>query len=276
MIAEPYVIGGIPIDSMCCFLILMSDGLYQAYEDVTDTERVNADIAGMVVREFAVQSTLNGVAQAVVDKIVRIHHDTYMTGSNEVKRLCQKRGDMTLLVRNFNYPLPNAISSPTGGGRYHPVSVPFYQPRPNVPMSVAIPTQLPIVPPTGSPDASSPSTPTSYPQQSMETPTPTSSTPPHNFLTPMERTNTSQETFTSTNSTQSSEEARFPSRFYQTTKLVLDEDGKIEPYVDFSEFYRAIEALTEAQRETLNAETKPKSAYEAISEESDSQSAPEN
>jgi hypothetical protein len=40
--------------------------------------------------------------------------------------------------------------------------------------------------------------------------------------------------------------------------------------VDFSDFYRAIAELTEAQRETLNAETNPKSGYETIAEESES------
>nr|KAG5714894.1 hypothetical protein BaRGS_000382 [Batillaria attramentaria] len=89
----------------CAFLIIMSDGLYEAFTDATGTERVNADIAGMVATEFSQQTTLNGVAQAVVDKVVRIHHDTFMTGNVLQKRLCQKRDDITLLVRQFNYPL---------------------------------------------------------------------------------------------------------------------------------------------------------------------------
>jgi TAK1-binding protein 1 len=52
------------------------------------------------------------VAQAVVDKVVRIHHDTYMTGNLQQKHICQKRDDITLLVRKFNYPL--STQSPTG------------------------------------------------------------------------------------------------------------------------------------------------------------------
>lgn len=79
----------------------------------TGTEQVNADVASMVAAEFAVQSTLYGVAQAVVDRIVRIHQDTWYTGSERANH-CQKRDDMTLLVRNFNYPLPNALNSPVG------------------------------------------------------------------------------------------------------------------------------------------------------------------
>lgn len=51
----------------------------------------------MLLEEFQQQSTLNGVAQAVVDKIVRTHHDAFMTDSESKKR-CQKREDITLLV----------------------------------------------------------------------------------------------------------------------------------------------------------------------------------
>jgi TAK1-binding protein 1 len=58
------------------------------------------------------QSTLTGVAQAVVDKIVRIHHDVNM--SNSQNTLTNgKREDITLLVRNFNFSLSNALRSPT-------------------------------------------------------------------------------------------------------------------------------------------------------------------
>lgn len=67
------------------------------------------------------QSTLTGVAQAVVDKIVRIHHDVNM--SNTQSTLTSgKRDDITLLVRNFNFPLPHALKSPTSQSvRFNPV-----------------------------------------------------------------------------------------------------------------------------------------------------------
>lgn len=47
-----------------------------------------------------------------MDKAVRRHHDWYM--SNSVNPSCSpKREDITLVLRNFNYPLPNALTSPT-------------------------------------------------------------------------------------------------------------------------------------------------------------------
>lgn len=275
MIADPYVYGGIKIDNCPSFLIIMSDGLYQALIDGTGSDMVNVEIARMVASEFSVQSTLNGVAQAVVDKVVRIHHDAFMVGSPDIKQRCQKRGDITLLVRNFNYPLANAISSPTASGAYS-TSVPFYQPRPNNLPNLSVPTHLPITPVVdlditdiGSAHISG-----------GTTPTPTTTPPKDTFPTASDSSNQetqrSASTSTSTNSTQSSGETRFPSRYYHRAKLDLDADGRIEAYIDFSEFYKAIEDLTDSQRESLNAEIKPKPAYEPISEEGESLSAPEN
>jgi TAK1-binding protein 1 len=265
VIAEPHVSDGYPIDSCSSFLLIMSDGLYHALQDATETARVNTEVAQMVAVEFNVQSTLNGVAQACVDKVVRIHHDSFMMGTPDVKARCHKRGDITLLVRNFNYILPNAIGTPTGGSRFLPVSVPYYpSTRPAVPPSISIPDSTPLTfgnegiqDEATTPVASDPSPSRSPGESSL-------------LDTNREQTRDSQastETYSTTNSTQSSEETRFPSRFYKREKLILDENGRVEAYVDFSDFYRAIEAMTESQRETLNNETKPKSGYETIVEE---------
>lgn len=55
--------------------------------------------------QFRVQSTVNGVAQTVVDKVVRKHHDMYMSCDSLGQ---SRRDDITLLVRNFNFPMPCA------------------------------------------------------------------------------------------------------------------------------------------------------------------------
>ena len=73
-------------------------------------------------------------------QVVRIHHDTYISDISQ--SACQQRDDITLLVRNFNSPLPNAVSSPPasamatsvlGGGRGD-------APGGMAPLSVVIPT----------------------------------------------------------------------------------------------------------------------------------------
>lgn len=54
-----------------------------------------------------IQSTLTGVAQAVVDHIARIYHDTYEAQDNVTGAT---RPNITLIVRNFNFAMPNAIT----------------------------------------------------------------------------------------------------------------------------------------------------------------------
>ncbi|XP_060527969.1 TGF-beta-activated kinase 1 and MAP3K7-binding protein 1-like [Cylas formicarius] len=109
IIAEPDVHGGIVLDESCRFLILMTAGLYRCVEEAIGTDQVNKYIAQCIVEQFREQSTLTGVAQAVVDKVVRLHHDWYM--SNTASGM-PKREDITLVLRNFNFPLPNAAKSP--------------------------------------------------------------------------------------------------------------------------------------------------------------------
>lgn len=110
--AEPEIHGGILLDESCRFLLLMSDGLYRSLEATgIDHDQVNKEIAQMVTTEFRVQSTLTGVAQAVVDKVVRKHHDMFMSGGGGASAGQGIRDDITLLVRNFNFPLPHAPAS---------------------------------------------------------------------------------------------------------------------------------------------------------------------
>ncbi|KAH3872063.1 TGF-beta-activated kinase 1 and MAP3K7-binding protein 1-like [Dreissena polymorpha] len=265
VIAEPYVMGGISVDSTCSFLIIMSDGLYHALQDSTETATINKEVAQLVAAEFNNQSTLNGVAQACVDRVVRIHHDAFMVGVGDVKNRCHKRGDITLLVRNFNCKLANPSGTPTGANRFLPVSVPYSSNRPAVPPSISIASPVSFGNESMSQDeATTPVAQAYSPPRSLPGASPTL-----NLLNANTENNDSLASTStySTNSTQSSEETRFRSRFNRGEKLVLDENGRVEAYVDFSDFYRAIEAMTDSQRETLNNETKPKSLYEAIPEE---------
>lgn len=114
IISEPEICGGIPINESCRFLMLMSKGLYKSLEEATGTEQVNKDLAQMAVEQFRIQSTLTSVAQAVIDKVSRIHHDSAMSHGD-----ITSREDITLIIRNFNFPLPNSISTPGTGVRFN-------------------------------------------------------------------------------------------------------------------------------------------------------------
>ncbi|XP_012280880.1 TGF-beta-activated kinase 1 and MAP3K7-binding protein 1 [Orussus abietinus] len=121
IIAEPEIHGGIELDDSCRFLLLMSGGLYKSLQEATGTDQVNRELALIAVEQFKVQSTLTGVAQAVVDKVVRIHHDVNMSNSRN-NLLPGKRDDITLLVRNINFPLPHALRSPINQSvRFNPI-----------------------------------------------------------------------------------------------------------------------------------------------------------
>lgn len=121
VIAEPEIHGGIELDDSCKFLLLMSRGLYKSLEEVTGVDQVNIKLINFAVQEFQAQSTLTGVAQAVVDKVVRIHHDINMSNLQSTVTT-GKRDDITLLVRNFNFPLPHALKSPTNQSvRFNPI-----------------------------------------------------------------------------------------------------------------------------------------------------------
>lgn len=109
VISQPEIIGPIPLDDSCRFLVLLSGGLRKILHDIYPNEAhiVNREIVQMIVEQFRTQSTLSGVSQSVVHKVVQMHHDTYMRQVDDPP--FHGREDITLLVRNFNYPMPNAI-----------------------------------------------------------------------------------------------------------------------------------------------------------------------
>ncbi|XP_025089983.1 TGF-beta-activated kinase 1 and MAP3K7-binding protein 1-like isoform X2 [Pomacea canaliculata] len=281
VIADPYVDGGIPVDENCAFLIIMSDGLYRALADATGTERVNVEIAGMVITEFSQQTTLNGVAQAVVDKVVRIHHDTFMTGTPQQKRLCQKRDDITLMVRQFKYPL-SSTHSPTGVLSYHSSGTPFYQPRPpalHIPQNTS--SFSSGAGSGGESAGDSPKTPTNYFGAVGNMVANSSGATVSSLFPPSEstvggRTQTSSSTCTSEDSTQSSGEVGLFQHRSHEPYLDLDEEGRIKPYVDFKEFYFALQNMTEEQQQALMNEMRPRSMYDPIQEEAEPVSMPDH
>lgn len=209
VIAEPEIFGGITIDKSCKFLLLMSDGLYKSLEEATGTKQVNQDIVVMVIEQFACQTTLTGVAQAVVDKVVRIHHDTYMRGTMGAVPTCHKRGDITLLVRNFNEPLPCCHQSPLSASQMlsNTCSSNFDQ------YSPIITKRMSGIILTGRPD----------PESLHSSPITTEQ-------------HSGSETVTSYT------ESGDGKMLFQSTRcrsLPLNENGRINPYVDFSKLYIA-------------------------------------
>lgn len=108
VLSTPYVHGGEKIDKSMKFVVLMSAGVYKAYEEATgvNPEMVNNDIVSMVHMEINRQNDIEAVAQAVIDEIKFRHNDQYLASN---KTRCTKIEDMTLLVRLFNMELGGQI-----------------------------------------------------------------------------------------------------------------------------------------------------------------------
>ncbi|XP_022095510.1 TGF-beta-activated kinase 1 and MAP3K7-binding protein 1-like [Acanthaster planci] len=266
VIAEPEVIGGIQLNSMTGFLAMFTGGLHKSLEDSTATVQANVDIAKMIAAEFSVQSTLSGVAQGVVDKVVRIHHDTYLERGPRASQ-CQKREDITLLVRNFNFPLGTNVTSPTS--QFNPVTVPYnpkaasgqrpmliIPPRPGFtsppspqPSRLLQPEQILPISPTMVPlsiNVTETMSPTSSHTSTVESPTSSSvSTPCSNLNDTDPNSNQDSRYNTSDSDTQHGGEELLLFQRLQVASprpTEPDEEGYIEPYVDFTEFNEAFNA----------------------------------
>ena len=241
VIVQPEVCGGINVDGITGFLILMSDGLYKSVDTALNPESANVTVASMVAREFEEQTTLNGVAQAVVDKIVRHHHDAYLMTMD--KAACSKREDITLLVRNFNYSLKNSSKQ-----------TPDSSPRPSTQLNPFM-TPLSVAIPAGSNPGHS-----VIPAPELSIATDVAS-----MQSMADTMRTLASTHNSDASGLSSEEV---SKSHSSrTSMTLDEHGRCPAYVDFTCFYDALEELSDAEREELENELAVRPDFETIPEE---------
>lgn len=219
--AEPEIHGCQPLDGVMGFLVLMSEGLYKALDAAHGPGQANQEIAAMIATEFAKQGSLDDVAQAVVERVKRIHHGTFVSGGERAK-FCTKHEDMTLLVRNLGYPLEEinqTTLTPTQGGRVYPVSVPYSSAqntsKTSVTLSLVMPSQGTMVNGTHSSSTTLDGT-----TSTLQSPSAT-----------LQSTNTHTQS-----SSSSSDGGLFRTR--PSPSLQPDEDGRVEPYVDFTEFYR--------------------------------------
>ncbi|KAM9315203.1 TGF-beta-activated kinase 1 and MAP3K7-binding protein 1 isoform 2-T2 [Pholidichthys leucotaenia] len=219
IIAEPEIHGGQSLDNVTGFLLLMSEGLINALESAHGPEQANQEIVAMVAAELAQQTSLEAVAQSVVERVKRLHHDVFVSGRQRAT-YCTRHEDMTLLIRTLNYPLADAALTPTQGGRIYPVSVPYSNSqstsKTSVTLSLVMPSQSTLT--NGTNTAST-----------LEEGTPTLGQSPTATL---QSTNTQ----TQSSSSSSGDGRLFRQRGSQAAQP--DETGRVPPYVDFSQFYR--------------------------------------
>ncbi|XP_054460104.1 LOW QUALITY PROTEIN: TGF-beta-activated kinase 1 and MAP3K7-binding protein 1 [Anoplopoma fimbria] len=219
IISEPEIHGSQSLDSVTGFLLLMSEGLINALESAHGPEQANQEIVAMVAAELALQTSLEAVAQSVVERVKRLHHDVYVSGRQRAT-FCSRHEDMTLLIRTLNYPLADGSITPTQGGRIYPVSVPYSNSqstsKTSVTLSLVMPSQNTLT--NGTNTAST---------LEEGTPTPGSQSP----TATLQSTNTQ----TQSSSSSSGDGSLFRQRGSQAAQP--DETGRVPPYVDFTQFY---------------------------------------
>jgi len=96
VIPEPEVHGGIPVQDSS-FLLLYTHSLWHAVAEATGAQDPDAEIAELCKHYFKAEPSLSGVAQAVVDQIVRLHHERLEVSGGR----SDTREDITLLIREF-------------------------------------------------------------------------------------------------------------------------------------------------------------------------------
>ena len=170
----------------------------------------------MIAAEIGEQSTVEGAAQAVVDKVCRAHQDEF-NQSNGTR--CQEREDMTLLIRLFSASLrqkstPVTPPIPVSGGLVSrhsgnaspdvmPVSIPYNDRNKSKPLLVKLP---PLIMP-GMRHVTSSSQSLSQPSSRVSTPVTlslTAKTPPVNFYRNLSHVSEGSQISTSASSTTTS------------------------------------------------------------------------
>lgn len=202
-------------------LILMSYGLYKAYEEILNSSmthlepnQVNVDIAELVLSELNIQQTLVGVAQAVINRVINMHHDLYnsevKSNHGHTKYVSDRIEDITLVVRNLNHPFPNGIKG-----------------RQVVEVTPRFTDQLSI----------------SVDEDASTTVDDTLAVSDKKLVKPIDLDLTfvaSEETITNSSSSSSFADSRNNS--YPISKpLDKDAEGRIAAYVDFGDLYEAVE-----------------------------------
>lgn len=250
LLAVPEVFGGIELDSSCCFLALLSDGMYRTIQDVIGLDRpVNAEIASIIATQFSLQSTYHGVAQAAVDHVVRLHHSAYESAPDaRGRQRYRAHDDITLVVRGVKFPFASPVVSPSSG-------IPMHHSTAGHPQTMA-PLSITIPPPESTSEDSPPRP--FFPQST------------HQPLAAVQGSVFSDDGAGSESPSTSTFEADSESievNLRAAAAMKVDESGRIPAYIDFSEFEAALAAMSVAEREALEAELEPRKDFETISEE---------
>jgi TAK1-binding protein 1 len=97
IIPDPEIFGAITLDNDVCMLLLYTNSLVKAFSEATALLNPEHELVQHTRHYMCKEASLSGVAQAVVDQVVRLHHDRLEVTGGQAVNL----EDMTLLVRDL-------------------------------------------------------------------------------------------------------------------------------------------------------------------------------
>lgn len=90
------------------FLVLMSDGLYEAYGYCIGTQNppeIHSSLGSLIARVMKEQRVMERVSQTIVDRVKNQYKEMHERARND-----GKLDDMTLIIQNLNYLMDDLIS----------------------------------------------------------------------------------------------------------------------------------------------------------------------
>ena len=107
----PDCLGPFHVESSHLFMIIFTRSLAECLEQM-ELSDINTELCRITKEQFSENTTVSGVAQSVVDKVVRMHREHFETKVDDNVEL--RREDISLLVRNFNTKLASAQKRRSG------------------------------------------------------------------------------------------------------------------------------------------------------------------
>lgn len=116
VLSDPEIHGGIELKASFQFLLIFSRSLVDCLTQIVsiDSGDIMKELCKITMEQFQENNTITGVAQSVVDKIVRMHREQFEMESGALTT-CTSREDISFLVRNFGAKLAERKKSSTTG-----------------------------------------------------------------------------------------------------------------------------------------------------------------
>jgi len=142
ILSLPDCLGPFQVEPSHLFMIIFTRSLAECLEQM-ELSDINTELCRITKEQFSENTTVSGVAQSVVDKVVRMHREHFETKVDCNDNVELRREDISLLVKNFNTKLASGQKRISGANLNNldatstPIHVNVETPKPT---EVIIPT----------------------------------------------------------------------------------------------------------------------------------------